>query len=155
MYFQEPILTTKTVSKLIFDCSPRLMALMRSEVRHQAQGSLTIPQLRVLAHLNRNIGQISQLSELQGVSQPAMSKIVKGLEQRSFLSRISNRDDRRCSHLSLTSLGRETFNRIKKLGISSFSKKLSRFSSEELKEVESAFVLIEKFLNKLEQGEER
>ena len=49
-----------------------------------AKPQLTIAQLRILAKLNQALFTVSEMAEWQGVSAPAMSKMVGILEKRGL-----------------------------------------------------------------------
>jgi len=102
------------VAKDLLESIPRLMARIRTEMRALAKPQLTIPQLRILAKLNQSASSISEMAEWQGVSAPAMSKMVGILESRGFARRMVQVKDRRTVQVSLTEDGRKTFLSIRK-----------------------------------------
>lgn len=102
------------VAKEILDSIPRLMARIRAEMRAMAKPQLTIAQLRILAKLNQKSSSISEMAEWQGVSAPAMSKMVGILETRGLARRVTQSQDRRQVEVSLTKDGKETFLSIRK-----------------------------------------
>lgn len=102
------------VAKDLLESIPRIMARIRTEMRAMAKPQLTIPQLRILAKLNQSESSISEMAEWQGVSAPAMSKMVGILEGRGFARRVTKTNDRRQVTVSLTDEGRRTFLSIRK-----------------------------------------
>lgn len=97
------------VAKDLLDSIPKLMARIRTEMRAMAKPQLTIAQLRILAKLNQGASSISELAERQGVSAPAMSKMVGILEARRLARRTTQTLDRRQVEVSLTDEGKRVF----------------------------------------------
>lgn len=52
---------------------------------------------------------VTSLSEVLGVSTPAVSRILRSLEEKGFINRITNRRNRRETYISLTEKGREIY----------------------------------------------
>lgn len=99
---------------LYLDVIPRAMKILRAEMRKEAKHYLSVPQFRILANVNRGMKTINEISTHQGVSQPAMSKMIEILVQKGLLLRESNPQDRRCCVLKMTSEGKSLFNKIRK-----------------------------------------
>jgi DNA-binding MarR family transcriptional regulator len=94
---------------------PRAMRVIRQEMRKLAQPNLSIPQFRVLAHVNSGTNTTSELAELHGTSVPAMSKVVDGLVKRGLLQRVPHPRDRRVIELELTTSGKTLLHRITRI----------------------------------------
>ena len=139
-------MSSNEVSIKLFNCVPRLMGLMRSEVRKHSRADLSIPQFRVLANINRGVNQVGSISEVHGVSQPAMTKIIKSLEERKFISRKQSSLDKRASDLFLTKKGKDKFETIRNASLESLSIKLDSLTQAQRKEISSAFDTVERFL---------
>ena len=52
---------------------------------------------------------MTSLSEVLGVSTPAVSRILRSLEEKGFIRRITNSKNRRETYISLTDTGREIY----------------------------------------------
>src|SRR5690606_8070856 len=85
---------------------PPLVWIIRSEIRSSAAPILTMPQFRVLANIHNGMNTVSEIAAHQGVSQPAMTKMVNGLEKRGLVRREVNKKDTRQVFLSLTAKGK-------------------------------------------------
>ncbi len=101
------------IADLLLEVIPPIMHLIRKEVRSAAKSKLTIPQLRVLAHLSRQKLSIGELAEIQGVTQPTMSKIVNGLVHKGYLDKAQSSLDRRQQDLKLTGPGESVLQEAK------------------------------------------
>jgi DNA-binding MarR family transcriptional regulator len=103
-------MTKSVLSKLIFDSVPFAMGAIRGEMRKLARSQLTVPQFRILVFLfKEGIATASALAEWQGVSLPAMSKMVSLLASKGFIARTADSSDRRSAQLKLTKKGQRFF----------------------------------------------
>jgi len=101
--------TAKECADLILETTPLVMRSMRTAVAQYVGSGTTLPQFRVLSHLNRGSRCLSDLAARQHVSLATMSKIVTGLVQRGYVKRISEEGDRRYITLRLTLKGQRFF----------------------------------------------
>jgi MarR family transcriptional regulator, organic hydroperoxide resistance regulator len=69
-------------------------------------GGLSLAQYRLLDPLARGPRTNRELAELAGISAPTATRIVDGLLERGFLSRVEDPTDRRAVVISLTPPGR-------------------------------------------------
>ena len=83
-------------------------------MRSMAKGQMTIAQLRILARLYQDVYTITYLAEWQGVSAPAMSKMVDVLEKKKWVERVPHSHDRRQVGLRLTAEGKKVFLNLRK-----------------------------------------
>jgi DNA-binding MarR family transcriptional regulator len=87
----------------VMDTIPLLMRFIRAEMRTHSSDSITIPQLRSLAFLNRNPGaSLSELAEHLGVTCATASTTIERLVQRLLVERTDHPQERRRVVLSLT-----------------------------------------------------
>ena len=82
-------------ARRLFELGPRIARRIRGTMRRLPSGRLTLPQYRILAHVEGGRGCASELCEIQGVSLPAMSRMVDTLVKKGLVERHSNRQDRR------------------------------------------------------------
>jgi DNA-binding MarR family transcriptional regulator len=71
----------------------------------QARSEITRSEGGVLFTLSRGPRRITELAELEGLAQPTVTVLVKGLEQRGWVKRDRLADDGRVVLLSLTRAG--------------------------------------------------
>jgi len=102
------------LSKLLIEVIPQIMRSVRSLVRQIEGSTLTVPQFRVLAYVALQPCTNKQLAEWQGVSLPAMSRMVDSLVRRKLLIRTQDRIDRRQVQLQLSRKGKNEFERLRK-----------------------------------------
>lgn len=91
----------------LLEVIPPLVHFIRAEIRNAASSVLTVPQYRVLAHIRRGLNTVGAIAEHHGVSQPAMTKMVNGLEERGLVKRATDPEDTRQTILTLTEKGKK------------------------------------------------
>lgn len=74
----------------------------------------TVPQFRVLGFISLQPCTSKQLAEWQGVSLPAMSRMVACLVRRKLLLRKTDLHDGRCVQLQLSTKGKHEFKLLRK-----------------------------------------
>lgn len=141
----------ENLAKKMFDVIPPLMNLMRTEIRACAKPTLSVPQFRVLANVNRGLNNVADIATHHGVSQPSMTKLVNNLVGRNLLRRETEPSDRRVINLYLTSEGRKLFIQIKKKTFRNLSKKIAHLGDDEIMKLNELFGLIEGFSHKLSE----
>ncbi len=78
---------------------------------------------------------VTSLSEVLGVSTPAVSRILRTLEEKGFIKRITNSKNRRETHISLTENGREIYFRDREIASSLYKAVEEKMGKEEIKEL--------------------
>jgi len=94
-------------SKQILELIPRIMRLIRTEMRGHAQGQLTIPQLRILLKLTRTTMTHREVAEWMGITPATLTRMVDVLVHRKLATRKTDPSDRRQIHLTPTALGKK------------------------------------------------
>ncbi len=75
---------------------------------------------------------VAETANALNVSAPAISRALKNLEAKEYLSRTPNPSDRRIVHISLTNIGEEVLLKNFRMIADVMDKVLSEFSDEEL-----------------------
>lgn len=97
---------SRAAAALFLEAIPSLMCQLRNELAETESG-LTIAQFRCLKMVQRSAAvSLGDLAEANGVSPPAMSKLVDGLVEGGLLERRPASDDRRRLKLTVTPAGR-------------------------------------------------
>lgn len=96
----------RPAAALFLEAIPGLMCQLRTELAESDAG-LTVAQFRCLKMVQRDADvSLGDLADANGVSAPAMSKLVDGLVEVRLLERAPAADDRRRLKLSVTPSGR-------------------------------------------------
>lgn len=102
------------LSRLLLDVIPQIMRSIRGSMRDFTASNLTVPQFRALAYVSMQPCTGKQLAEWQGVSLPAISRMVDYLVKRRLLVRTADRADRRQVQLHLSKKGKQEFECLRK-----------------------------------------
>jgi len=113
------------------ELAPLMIRTVKGEIQAVSKGRLTHPQYRILANINRGVNTVSQIALNQGVSQPAMSKMVNMMVDRGLIERSSQSEDRRQIILKMSPKGLSLFRDLKAKAAQNFSVKLEKLSASE------------------------
>lgn len=103
------------ISGSLLDALPPVIRAIRSAMRDARGAALTVPQFRVLGFVALQSCTNKQIAEWQGVSLPAMSRMVGSLVRRKLLVRAPDAADRRQVQLRLSTQGKEALERQRKV----------------------------------------
>lgn len=78
---------------------------------------------------------VTSLSEVLGVSTPAVSRILRSLEEKGFIKRITNSKNRRETYISLTETGREIYLRDRETASLLYKAVEDKMGKEEIREL--------------------
>jgi DNA-binding MarR family transcriptional regulator len=93
-------------AELVLDVVPRVMRLIRAEMRGAAGTSVTVPQLRALLFARRQPGSsLSALAEHLGIGLASASSTVDRLVRQGLMTRVQDPNERRRVMLKLTPAG--------------------------------------------------
>ena len=93
-------------SKKIIEVVPRIMDLIRTQIRSYARDELTIPQFRVLNKLSRSPLTHKEVADWMGITPATLTRIVDSLVMRQLATRKTNPQDRRQIYLAPTAAGK-------------------------------------------------
>lgn len=131
--------TEKCASRLI-ELMPEVMYLLRTSYRaHGGRGHASIPQVRLLALVQRRPnGSLSEIADLLGVSLPTASRLVDGLVRRRLIRREVCPHDRRSLRLVLTAAGGRQLAGARRCGLAALQARIAQLSSERQHQAEQA-----------------
>ena len=132
------------VAKKILDVIPPAMHWVRGEMRTNLGEELSIPQFRIMASIHRGRNIASEIAKYQGISQPAMSKMIDTLVARNFVERVANLHDRRHFHLVLTSEGKSFFQKTRNTTQKKLEKNMSQLDDYEREKLLQGLEILEK-----------
>ncbi len=107
------------------------MRQLRTEFRQSAKPEMTVPQHRILAHILGGAQTAAELAELQGVSLPAISKMVEFLVERGYLKREFRSGNRKQVFLHLTPQGRARYQKTRDLAQERLAPTLAQATAQE------------------------
>jgi DNA-binding MarR family transcriptional regulator len=135
---------------LVMDLIPKVMQVLREDMRHGRGERLTVPQFRVLAAIGRGIDQNKLLADRFGVSEPAMSRMLDALVLDGLINKGINKLDRRHSKISLTAEGEKLYNFIKNDARKRMQNKVSNIDTLELKIIINGLLSLQKNLTEIQ-----
>lgn len=131
------------ISRQLYTTIPTVMRALRTELRSEAKGELTVPQLRVLANLNHGVEDATGLAEGLGVSLPAMSKMLDGLQLRGLIRRTPHRVDRRKAKVVLTRKGKVLFDSSVRKARKTFRAKIQKLPAQQRRELHRGLIVLD------------
>lgn len=97
----------------------------------------TYSALMILEGLKDDVTmRMSQLAESVGTTPPTVTKLVKDLEQRGLVARVSDNQDGRASILSLTNTGQEVVEAIRQARLGSLAQVLTEWTPQEIETID-------------------
>lgn len=137
------------LSNEILAVLPPTMRVIRNEMRWLAQPELTVAQFRILTRLDISVHTNKQLSEWMGISAASLCRTIDVLVKRGYVTRESERKDRREIGLKLTLKGKRKFESISQATSRMLKERLSVLTEKDRKDLELGLRLIRKvFLKK-------
>ena len=124
-------------SALLLEVIPRMMRIIRTEMRQLGKHKLTVPQFRVLLVLSVEAKSNQELAAWMGVSAPTMSKMVDNLVRRSLLTRKTETSDRRQILVECTKKGLTLVRVARAIVQQRFTDKISIISEDKLQAIET------------------
>ena len=123
------IADAKTCARQVVETVPEIMRIIRAGVRKQ--GTLSVPQVRVLSHLRRQPGSsVSELAFVLDISIPSASALVERLVKKKLVQRQDDPNERRRVLLTLTQDGENAFDEAR-ASAQAFVSHLFEFESPE------------------------
>ena len=135
----------------VMDTIPLLMRFIRADMRTHNAESLSIPQLRSLAFINRNPGtSLSEVAEHLGVTCATASTTIERLVQRDLVQRTDHPQERRRVVLNLTQQGKLLLKQSQEITRTHIADILEGLTAEEIAHIEEGLTLLK---NVFEQSE--
>lgn len=93
-------------AQAIMEAVPPVMHFIRQQMRQHGSPTLSVPQFRALAYLNRHPGaSLSDVAEHLGITRASISTLMDRLVQNGMVTRVADPEERRRSVLTLTEAG--------------------------------------------------
>ena len=99
--------TADRCARDLLDVVPFIMQFIRTHLRGVRGQDLSVPQIRTLSFINRNVRpSLSVTAYHLGLSLPGMSRLIDALVRKGLVNRTACPNDRRHIRLELTPKGR-------------------------------------------------
>jgi DNA-binding MarR family transcriptional regulator len=127
----------------VMETIPLIMRFIRADMRIHSAASLSIPQLRSLAFLNRSPGaSLSDLAEHLGVTCATASATTERLVQRNLVQRIDDPQERRRVLLYLTDDGKHHLKQSQDQTCTHIAELLDNLTPEQISHVAAGLTLL-------------
>ncbi|BAY10882.1 MarR family winged helix-turn-helix transcriptional regulator [Calothrix sp. NIES-2098] len=134
---------TEECAARVMETVPLLMRFIRADMRSHNAESLSIPQLRSLAFLNRNSGaSLSEVAEHLGVTCATASTTIERLVQRNLVQRSDHPQERRRIVLNLTEEGKLLLKQSQDTTRTHIADILERLTPEQVSDIEEGLALL-------------
>lgn len=135
----------------VMDTVPLLMRFIRADMRTHSAESLSIPQLRSLAFINRNPGtSLSEVAEHLGVTCATASTTIERLVQRDLVQRTDHPQERRRVVLNLTEQGKLLLKQSQEITRTHIADILEGLTAEEIAHIEEGLTLLKNVFERSE-----
>ena len=115
----------------------------------QKEYGVSIPQILALEYLNRADNYQAtqrQLREYLNLNSSTVTGIINRLEKKGFIARLPKRDDKRTTHIVMTSKGSNLLKKTPSLLHEKLTKKLEHVSDDHTSDINEALNLIIHYL---------
>ena len=144
---------SEAAARRILSILPLLNRLMVAELRHEVGDDTTMPQFRVLEHLEKEPQTLSDIARQRRVSLQSAGELVQILVERGWIVRTPDPGDRRKNLLSLTETGRERYQQARKSMLTRLLPLMEDLNRDEMAAVQIALQALQRVLSG-EVGEE-
>jgi DNA-binding MarR family transcriptional regulator len=132
------------------DLAGRLrLAITRTarRLRQEADAGLSPSLTAALATIERH-GPLtpSRLAEMERIQRPTVTRLLGTLENDGLIERLTDPDDRRVSHVSVTKDGRALVKKLRSRKNAYLARRLRRLDDDELETLERATAILERIL---------
>jgi DNA-binding MarR family transcriptional regulator len=135
--------TSQDCAARLMETIPMVMRVIRADMRAQGASTMSVPQFRALAFLDRNPGaSLSEVAEHVGVTRATASATIERLVQRNFVHRCHDPQERRRVVLSLTEAGQHHLQQAREQTRSHIADLFKNLTEEQILQVEEGLTLL-------------
>jgi len=152
----QKIMSEKCAAR-VMETIPLAMRFIRADIRSRNSTTMSVPQFRTLAFLDRNPGaSLSDLAEHLGVTRATASANTERLVQRDFVHRCDDPKERRRVLLNLTEAGKLHLEECRAQTRSRISELFNILTPEQIALIEEGLTLLKQVFedNSFESPEE-
>jgi DNA-binding MarR family transcriptional regulator len=137
-------ITSEKCAARVMETIPLAMRFIRSDIRSRNSSTMSVPQFRTLAFLDRNPGaSLSDLAEHLGVTAATASANTERLVQRNFVNRSDHPQSRRRVVLSLTEAGLEHLQQCRAQTRDRIAELFNNLAEEQILMIEEGLTLLQ------------
>jgi len=137
----EPSTSATDCARVVMADFPTVMWFIRRQMHKGKAKGLSLPQFRVLCRVEAQ-ASMSEIAYFVGATLPTVSRMVSGLVDRGYVSRVELATDRRCCQLSLTARGRAVLEGARADAQRAVAAELSQLSAAECRQITESMSLL-------------
>ena len=139
--------STKKCAAAMLEAIPIAMQVIRQHMRRHRVAGISIPQLRVLAFLDRcGPATLSDVAEYVGTTLPSMSRTVQSLVEGRLVRRRTGSPDRRAVRLEIAAKGRRVLDIARKATVQQLARQLGSLKPGDVGRLKEAMSLLLRFV---------
>lgn len=147
--------TSKDCAAQVMETIPLVMRAIRADMRAIGSTTLSVPQFRTLAFLDRHPGtSLSDLAEHLGVTRATASATIERLVQRNYVARNDHPQERRRVVLKLTEDGLHHLEQARKQTRDRIADLLNHLTQEQIFQIEEGLILLKQVFEHTAQQKE-
>ncbi|MFB2892607.1 MarR family winged helix-turn-helix transcriptional regulator [Aerosakkonemataceae cyanobacterium BLCC-F50] len=140
-------ITSEKCAARVMETIPLAMRFIRADIRSRNSTTMSVPQFRTLAFLDRNPGaSLSDLAEHLGVTRATASANTERLVQRDFVHRCDDPKERRRVVLNLTEAGKVHLEECRSQTRDRISELLNSLTEQQILLIEEGLTLLKDVL---------
>lgn len=147
LLYDVSIMDQAHLARQILELFPQFKLFLRSEGKQLKETQPSIPQMATLGAIMRGVNTVGKLTQLHGVSQPAVSRIIDGMVKKGWIDRLPNSTDRRLIELKLSVNGQKYFERRRARILKALEGRLADFSQSNIQQLIHGVELLSQVLS--------
>jgi DNA-binding MarR family transcriptional regulator len=133
----------KDCAAAMLEAIPAAMRVIRRHMRSHRLSGVSVPQLRVLAFLDRyGPATLSDVAEHVGTTLPSMSRMIQSLVEGRLVRRRAGSPDRRAVRLEIAATGRRVLEMARKATVEQLARQIGSLSVNEVRQLKKAMSLL-------------
>jgi len=136
-------MSTERCAAAVLEAVPAAMRVIRQHMRSHRLAGISIPQLRVLAFLDRcGPATLSAVAEHVGTTLPSMSRMIQSLVEERLVLRHPGSPDRRAVCLEIAAKGRRALEIARKATVQQLARQIGSLRADEVARLKEAMSLL-------------
>lgn len=144
---------TEELATDAFNLIPHCVHFLRSRLNLMADGHMSIPQFRILMHLESLPAGQSELCAHLGVRAPTLSRMLRCLLKRGFVTRETSKTDGRLKLLKITRDGKKYLRAYRAEILKELNLRVRDLPAKKTKELVSGITALRELFATAENGE--
>ena len=132
----------KNAAQQILELTPQMMRFMRSQMSLMSEGSLSVPQFRVLVKVAKEPSTHQEVADWMGITAPTLTRMIDSLVEKKLVARTRDSADGRKTILEATPAGRNLFLKYRQKAHQTLEAKIDGLTSAEKRKLNEGLDLL-------------